>query len=122
MELFANERKFRHKPHTNISLSLHDYFQKMVQVHGDNAMVGLCFYMATLFRDIVRTKARCFPILDLFGPKGSGKTELGHSLMSFFISENDPQSIVSDSLPALSDAVSSYSNAPTTSTSRGLSG
>ena len=37
----------------------------------------------------------CFPILDLFGPKGSGKTELGHSLMSFFISENDPQSIVS---------------------------
>ena len=109
VELFANERKFRHKPHTNISL--HDYFQKMVQVHGDNAMVGLCFYMATLFRDIVRTKARCFPILDLFGPKGSGKTELGHSLMSFFISENDPQSIVSDSLPALSDAVSSYSNA-----------
>ena len=109
VELYANERKFRHMQYS--SISLHDYFQKIIQVHGDNAMVGLCFYMATLFRDIVKIKARCFPILDLFGPKGSGKTELGHSLMSFFISENDPPSIASDSLPALSDVLSSYSNA-----------
>ncbi|MBR6492191.1 MAG: DNA primase, partial [Bacteroidales bacterium] len=108
-ELYSNERKFRHLEYS--SISLRDYFTKILAVHGDNAMVGLSFFIASLFRDIVVKKSRGFPLLNLFGPKGSGKTELGHSLMSFFVNENDPLGMVSDSLPALSDAVASTSNA-----------
>lgn len=108
-ELFTNERKFRHMTYSNISL--HDYFQKIVEVFGDNAKIGLSFYLTTLFRDIVKPKARFFPLLNIFGPKGSGKTELAETLMSFFMSDNEPQNIETASVPALADAVASVSNA-----------
>lgn len=108
-ELFTNERKFRHQNYSNISLR--DYFGKIIEVFGDNAKVGLAFYLATLFRDIVKPKARFFPLLNIFGPKGSGKTELAETLMTFFMTDNEPQNIETASVPALADAVASVSNA-----------
>lgn len=108
-ELFSNERKFQHLSFSKISL--HDYFAKIVNVFGNNAKVGLCFYLATLFRDIVKPKARFFPLLNIFGPKGSGKTELAETLMSFFMIDNEPQNIETATVPALADAVASVSNA-----------
>lgn len=51
-ELYSNERKFRHQTYSNISL--HDYFSKIVDVFGDNAVISLCFYMATLFKDVYK--------------------------------------------------------------------
>ena len=54
---------------------------------------------------------RSFPILNLFGPKGSGKSELGHTLMSFFIIENVPPNIQNSTLPALNDTVAAVSDA-----------
>lgn len=38
-ELYSNERKFRHQTYSNISL--HDYFSKIVDVFGDNAVISL---------------------------------------------------------------------------------
>ena len=108
-ELFVNERKFRHLTYSKIPLR--EYFQKIVDVFGDNGKVGLCFFLATLFRDIVKGKARFFPILNIFGPKGSGKTELAHTLMSFFIIDNDPPNLETGTMAALSDLVGSVSNA-----------
>lgn len=108
-ELFTNERKFRHVTYSKISTK--EYFTKIVEVFGDNAKVGLCFYLATLFRDIIKPKARFFPLLNIFGPKGSGKTELAETLMSFFMVDNEPQNIETASVPALADAVASVSNA-----------
>lgn len=52
-----------------------------------------------------------FPILNLFGPKGSGKSELGHSLMAFFIQSNDPPNLSSATDAALADAVAQCANA-----------
>lgn len=108
-ELYVNERKFRHLKYSNIPAS--EYFSRIVDVFGNNAKVGICFYLATLFRDIVKEKARSFAILNIFGPKGSGKTELAETLESFFMVDNDPQNIETASLPALADAVASVSNA-----------
>lgn len=108
-ELYVNERKFRHLTYSKIPL--HDYFQKIVGVFGDNGKVGICFYMATLFRDIVKGKARFFPILNIFGPKGSGKTELAHTLMSFFMVDNEPPNLETGTMAALADLVGSVSNA-----------
>lgn len=108
-ELYVNERKFRHLTYSKIPL--HDYFQKIVEVFGDNGKVGICFFLATLFRDIVKGKARFFPILNIFGPKGSGKTELANTLMSFFMVENDPPNLETGTMAALADLVGSVSNA-----------
>lgn len=113
-ELYVNEKKFRHEKMTEHPTSQADFFAKVVQVFGENAMVGLCFYIATLFRDIVITKSRSFPLLNAFGPKDCGKTEFAATLMNFFYkyeTKYEPLSINSASLPALSDYVGSVNDA-----------
>ena len=108
-ELYVNERKFCHLNHSDISL--HDYFAKIIGVFGDNAIIGLCFYIATLFRDIIKPQIRCFPLLNIFGPKGSGKTELAETLMTFFATDNEPLNVETATIPAISDSAASVSNA-----------
>jgi len=83
----------------------------MIRTFGDNAKVGLCFFLATLFRDVVTGTLKAFPILNLFGPKGSGKSELGHTLMSFFIIQNIPPNLSNSTIAALSDSVAQCANA-----------
>ena len=107
--LYANERKFCHLNTSDITPC--DYFRKITIVFGKNGIVGLCFYLATLFRDIVVSKTHFFPLLNIFGPMGSGKTQLGETLVSFFMAENKPLNIGTSTLPALSDYVASVSNA-----------
>ena len=108
-EFYVNERKFCHLNQSDISL--HDYFAKIIDVFGDNAIITLCFYLATLFRDIIKPQVRFFPLLNVFGPKGSGKTELAETIMTFFTTDNEPLNIETATIPALSDSVASVSNA-----------
>ena len=96
-KLFQFERRFVHLNYSGISMR--DYFSKLVGVFGDNAKVGICFLLATLFRDVITGYTKSFPILNLFGPKGSGKSELGHSLMSLFIIDNTPPNIQNATIP-----------------------
>lgn len=113
-ELYVNEKKFRHEKMTDSPTTQSEFFSKVVQVFGDNAKVGLCFYIATLFRDIVIQKSRSFPLLNAFGPKGCGKTEFAATLMNFFYkyeTKYEPLSITNASMPALSDYVGSVNDA-----------
>ena len=107
-ELYVNERKFQLTRYSNISLN--EYFTKICRVFGPNAKVALTFYMASLFADIIRQRGVKIPLLNLFGPPGSGKTELARTLMGFFQTDYDPPNIES-SIPSLADAVASVSNA-----------
>lgn len=109
VKLFQFERRFIH---TNYSaVTLREYSEKLIAVFGDNAKIGICFLLATLFRDIVVGYTKSFPILNLFGPKGSGKSELGHSLMSFFIAKNTPPNIQNSTIAAMGDLVAQCANA-----------
>lgn len=108
-KLFQFERKFVHAGLNDISFR--KYTDKLIEVFGDNAKVGICFFLATLFKDIITSTTKNFPILNLFGPKGSGKSELGHSLMAFFIISNDPPNLSSATDAALADAVAQCANA-----------
>ena len=108
-DYFRFERQF---VHFNFSMiSLRDFTRQLFLVFGDNGKIGFCFYLATLFRDIITLTTRSFPILDLFGPKGSGKSELGHTLMSFFVIDNIPPNIQNSTSPALNDTVAAAANA-----------
>lgn len=108
-QLFQFEKRFVHLNFNQITLK--DYSNKLISVFGDNAKVGICFLIATLFRDVIVSSTKSFPILNLFGPKGAGKSELGHSLMSFFIVKNTPPNLSNATIPALADAVAQCSNA-----------
>ena len=109
VQLYQFERRFIHTDWSDISLR--NYTTQLIKVFGDNAKIGFAFYLATLFRDIVTAQTKSFPILNLFGPKGSGKSELAHSLMAFFIIENTPPNILNSTLPALADTVAQCANA-----------
>ena len=47
----------------------------------------------------------------LIGNYGSGKSELGHSLMSFFIIDNTPPNIQNSTVPALGEIIAQCANA-----------
>lgn len=102
------ERSFSCREHGEVTL--YEYVRRMVQVFGDNAKVGFAFYLATLFEDIVKRSSRRLALLNIFGRKGTGKTELGTALMSFFVRLNDPPSLATTSMASLNDILSGAEN------------
>lgn len=106
---YVSERQFMHR--SDNTISLRDYSSKLIVVFGENASVALCFYFASLFRDILFKRFNFFPILNLFGPKGAGKTELAISIMSFFGKLGKGPNINSTTKAALADHVSQLCNA-----------
>lgn len=76
---YVNERRFAHIPRGQVSLF--DYFSLLLDLYGDNAVIALCYYMASLFRDVIVDSTRSFPLLNIYGKKGTGKTEFVYSLL-----------------------------------------
>lgn len=106
--LFQAERKFIHKPG---KISYMDLITKFYTCFGENALVGFGFMWATLFRDIIYGRFSFFPILNLFGPKGAGKTAMAVCFLHFFGRPNRGPNITNTSKPALADHISQVSNA-----------
>jgi len=107
--LFMSERRFIHRSDNTITLK--DYSQRLIDVYGNNAMIALCFYFATLFRDYIVKINNFFPILNLFGPKGAGKTELAVSMLHFFGKGGKGPNMNNTTKAALADCVAQVSNA-----------
>ena len=107
-EIYQFERLFIHENRSGIKL--HDFAAQLVKVFGDNAKIAFCYLLATLYRDVIFNRTRHFPILNLFGEKGTGKTTLATSLQSFFIHSVDPPNLGVTSVPAMNDRVSQAVN------------
>ena len=107
-EIFQFERLMVHENRNGIKL--YDYVKRLMEVFGENASVAFCYLLATLFRDIIFRCTRHFPILNLFGEKGTGKTTLAVSLQSFFLHGVDPPNLGVTSVPAMNDRVSQAVN------------
>ncbi len=107
-EIFQFERLFIHEKRSGIKL--YDFAAQLVKVFGDNAKIAFCYLLATLYRDVIFNRTRHFPILNLFGEKGTGKTTLATSLQSFFIHSVDPPNLGVTSVPAMNDRVSQAVN------------
>lgn len=81
-EVMRYKMKFRHTPG---SITLDHWLDLFTKVYKDNAIVGFSYYVATLFRDlIVADTGYYFPILNLSGVKGGGKTAMAQSLTKLF--------------------------------------
>ena len=107
-EIFQFERLMVYENRSGIRLC--DFTEKLIGTFGEKARVAFCYLISTLFRDIIFKKTHHFPILNLFGEKGTGKTTLATSLQSFFIHGIDPPNLSATSLPAMNDRVSQAVN------------
>lgn len=108
--LFEFEKNFSHLNYNNCTIT--EAFERIGNVYGDNGIIGLSFYMASLFKDVVlRNTSLHFPILNLFGPKGSGKTELAVSLKRFFQLKDLPLNLNNTTIAAIANNLGMVSNA-----------
>ena len=109
--MYRFEREF---VHLNLSqVTLQELTDKFFSVYGDNGKIGFSFLLASLFHDIVvnATSEGWFPILNLFGPKGSGKSEMAKRLLRFFSLSTTLPTFKNSTLPALNDIVAQSANA-----------
>lgn len=107
-EIFQFERLMVHENRNG--MKLYDYVSRLMDVFGENASIAFCYLLSTLFRDIIFRRTRHFPLLNLFGEKGTGKTTLATSLQSFFLHGIDPPNLGVTSVPAMNDRVSQAVN------------
>ncbi len=101
---FGFERQFIF-PTDHTTVTLPDFARLMADVFGNNAKIAICYLLASLFRDVITSYTTNFPLLNLFGPKGSGKTELGITLMRFFTIGDRPINLRNTTAPGLSQAL-----------------
>lgn len=92
-------------------ISLFDYSRLLFRVYGANSMLAILFYLCSLFRDIIVAETQNYPILNLFGLTGSGKTALGKFLMAFFVTSYDPANLRTGTIPSIAETVAQSSNA-----------
>lgn len=106
---YQYERKFIHRNFSSVPFN--DFASMFLKVHGENAMIGIGFLLATLFKDIVFRECNGFPILNVSGETGSGKTQFGSTLMSWFIATHEPLRLNKLTIPQLLKKTAQCSNA-----------
>ncbi len=108
-DLFEFERKFKHnlKGQTGIR----EWWMLFSAVYGENSVPALGYYASTLFADHIVRKENKFPVFNIFGVKGSGKSEMAESMLHLFGDLPAGINIVNSTVPALSDHVAQTANA-----------
>ena len=97
---YSFERLFRCDPRG--ATTLYDFVGQIVKVYGTGGMISFAWTLAAIFRDIIFSKFKFFPVLNLFGRKGSGKTELARALSSMFYTlPSTPSSCSNTSIPVI---------------------
>ena len=97
---YSFERTYRCNPQG--ATTLRDFFAQIVKVYGTGGMVCIAWALAAIFRDIIFGRFKYFPMLNLFGRKGSGKTELARAISSmFFVLPSTPCSCANTSIPVI---------------------
>lgn len=82
------------------------------EVHGDiNGSMGILFFVASLFRDFIFHRLSFFPHLFLFGPPGTGKSQLAESLISMFGDRQDKLNLTATTKNGFYRKLGQFSNA-----------
>lgn len=106
---FIDQRNFVHKTISEFTTS--DFLTKFETVFGENGMISIAWYIATLFSDHIFNTLKFFPVLNFYGPTKTGKSRLAQTITSFFGESNNGKSYHIDTLVGLSSYVALFSNA-----------
>lgn len=77
-EDWEDEKKFIYKKREEIKLK--EWADLFCKVHKDNGRIAMAWYITSLFRDFIYQRFKFFPHLFLFGPPGTGKSQVGWSV------------------------------------------
>lgn len=81
-ELFSNDKKFRM---IFTKTKFEEWSEKHYSVYGEKSALGQVFYISSVFRDVIfKSLGGRFPLLFLYGQKGSGKGTFAQSIMKLF--------------------------------------
>lgn len=80
-DAFSEEKQFIYQPTT---VDFKKWSTQFIKVHNDNGKIGMLYYCAILFRDILFPKFDFFPHINSVGPTGSGKSFMMWSLSAMF--------------------------------------
>jgi len=86
------------------------------RMFGHNAIIALSHYFMTVFMDVIYEKQKFTPLLNIFGPPGSGKSFMAELYMTFFgrVSEDfNPVHLITSTISAFFRALAMAHNAPT---------
>jgi DNA primase len=106
--IFVDERRFKYGSR---GVTLNDWSLMFMRVFGNNAMIGIAYWVATLFRDQILRQFQNFPLLNLFGPKGTGKSQMAVSLCYLFGEKQTPFNIHNGTKPGLAEHLQQFNNA-----------
>ena len=106
--VFMDERKFKFR---QSDITLRQWSDLFIKVFKDNARIGIAFWVATVFRDHLLHVFKNFPILNLFGPKGTGKSQMAMSMCCLFGVQQTPFNIHNGTKPGLAEHIQQLSNA-----------
>jgi len=106
---YLNEKKFLHK---TCDVTFADWSSRYVSVFGDNAMLGICTLVTCFYSDaIFKLVHGELPLINFFGPKGTGKTQQADSLLAFFGEKQPINNLSKVTIYGLSQTLKSFHNA-----------
>lgn len=105
---YQQMRQFRYR---DSGLGAQAYFKQFCDVYGDNGKIGILYLVATLFRDIIFAQTKMFPILNAYGPRGTGKSMMMRSLLAPFFESTITTNLPTSTLATLTAVLERYSNA-----------
>ncbi len=87
-DLYDLEKKFVYVKRPEVKFA--QWAKLFHEVYGPNGVVGMCFYISSLFRDLIYSRFKFFPHLFHFGPPGTGKSTMCWSIQYMFGLERKP--------------------------------
>lgn len=91
---------------------IHSYYK----MFGLNAVIALSHYFMTVFMDFIFERQKFTPLLNIFGPPGSGKSFMAELYVCFFgrVTEDyNPVHLITSTIAAFFRALAMAHNAPT---------
>lgn len=103
----------RYLTYSQSPVTFYQWADQMLKVYGfEKGCTGVCFNMASLFRNVFMKRYEAFPLVFMTGEKGSGKTKYGLSLTNMFTTKQIPFDLNTASLPAFGRRLARFNNVP----------
>jgi len=106
--VYLNEKKFLH---LTSNIAFKEWSSRYVDVFGENAMLSICTLVTCIYSDAVFKLVHGeLPLLNFFGPKGTGKTQQADSLLAFFGEKQPINNLSKVTLYGLAQTLKSFVN------------